>query len=531
VLGSLLGVAGGLGLVSGLKVIFERMGMDLVGTIPLETQTVVASVLIGTLVSVVAAALPARRAALIPPVEAMRDDVADVEHSLRTRAVVGLLLLVVGGAAVAFAALAPDSMTWAVDNAGSLLGIGAAAVVIGMLAVSPVIARTTLRVFAAPFVAALRPMGRLAKGNVIRNPRRTASTAGALMIGMALVGAASVLAASTEASTASIVDDEFTGDLIVQSAVRAIPQEAVSAVSSVTGVGSVDSMSFAMVQVAEGTGTGSGMTVVGADPVTFDRSMKVVVVDGDLGSLASGEAAVQRTAAKDNGWKVGDELTFTADGRTTTVPIGVVVDSRAIGAPVLLPQTVYDGIVPVTESTLDTVIINAAPGTDVATLRTDLTAAVKPFVVLSVMDSADFASSIADQVNQVLVILYALLGLSIVIAVLGIVNTLALSVIERTREIGLLRAVGLGRLQLAGTVTIESVLIAVFGTVAGLAVGVALASVMPSVFADEGLSILAVPWASLGWMLVLAVTVGIVAAAWPAVRAARLPVLEAVSYE
>ena len=531
VLGSLLGVGGGLGLVTVLKAFFERMGMDLVGTIPLEVSTVVISVLIGTVVSVVSAAVPARRAALIAPVEAMRDDVADVERSLHVRAAIGLFLLVAGGAAVALAALAPDSITWVDENAGMLLGIGAAAVVVAMLAVAPVIARASLRVLSAPFVATLRPMGRLARGNVTRNPRRTASTAGALMIGMALVGAASVLASSTQASTAAIVGDEMTADLIVQSAVQAVPSEAVTAMRDVEGVGSVDALSFAPVQLETGSEDAFGSIVVGTDPVAFDRAMTVVVVSGDLAALKEGEAAVQRTAAEDHDWAVGDELTITSDGTSVTVPIGVVVDSRAIGAPVVLPQAVYEQVVPETKSTVDTVMINAAEGVDSQRLRADLLEVVKPFVVLSVMDAEDFASSLADQVNQVLVILYALLGLSIVIAVLGIVNTLALSVIERTREIGLLRAVGLGRLQLSGTVTIESVLIAVFGTVTGLVVGVGLASAMPSVFADEGLSILAVPWSSLAWMLLLAVVVGIVAAVWPAVRAARLPVLEAVTYE
>ena len=531
VLGSLLGVAGGLGLVSALKLFFERMGMDLVGSIPLEPYTVVISVLIGTVVSVAAAAVPARRAALIPPVEAMRDDVVDVEHTLHVRAAIGLLLLVGGGAAVAFAALAPDSMTWVEENAGLLLGIGAGAVVIAMLAMAPVIARATLRVLSAPFVATLRPMGRLARGNVTRNPRRTASTAGALMIGMALVGAASVLASSTQASTAAIVGEEMTADLIVQSAVMAVPSEAVTAMSGVEGVGSVDALTFAPVQLESSNQEPFGSVVMGLDPVAFERAMEIVVVDGTLSAMGDGQAAVQRTAAEDNDWTVGDELTITSDGTAVTVEIGAVVDSRAIGAPVVLPQGVYDQVVPATKSTIDTVMVNAAEGVDPETLRAGLVDVVKPFVVLSVMDAEDFASSLADQVNQVLVILYALLGLSIVIAVLGIVNTLALSVIERTREIGLLRAVGLGRLQLSGTVTIESVLIAVFGTVTGLVVGVGLASAMPSVFADEGLSILAVPWANLAWMLALAVVVGIVAAVWPAVRAARLPVLEAVTYE
>ncbi|WP_149202044.1 ABC transporter permease [Actinotalea subterranea] len=531
VLGSLAGVAGGLGLVSLLRVVFEQMGMDLTGSIPLDGFTVVVSVLIGTVVSVVAAALPARRAALVPPVEAMRDDVADVEHSLRTRAVVGLLLLVLGGATVAFTALAPDSITWVADNAGVMLGVGAGAVVIGMLAIAPVIARTTLRIMAAPFVAGLKPIGTLARGNVTRNPRRTASTAGALMIGMALVGAASVLAASTQASTATIVEDEFTGDLIVQSATYAIPQEAIDTMADVDGVGSADAIAFASVRIAAEGEEPASDYVIGVETVAFDRALNVTVVDGDLASLDSGEAAVKRADAENRDWQVGDELTVSLDGASVTVPIGAIIDTRALGSPVILPMDVYERVVPATASTVDTVIIEAADGVAVADLQADLTETVKPYVILSVMDQEAFASTLADQVDQVLTILYALLGLSIVIAVLGIVNTLALSVIERTREIGLLRAVGLGRLQLAGTVTIESVLTAVFGTVTGVLVGVGLASALPAVYADEGLTALVIPWASLGWMLALAVVVGMLAAVWPAVRAARLPVLEAVSYE
>jgi len=164
-------------------------------------------------------------------------------------------------------------------------------------------------------------------------------------------------------------------------------------------------------------------------------------------------------------------------------------------------------------------------------LRTDLTEIVAPYYVVSVMDSDEFVAGLAAQVNQMLTILYALLGLSVVIAVLGIVNTLALSVIERTREIGLLRAVGLGRLQLSGVITVESVLTAVCGTAIGLATGVGLAAVVPRLYESQGLSVLAVPVGSLAGMLVLAVVVGALAAVWPAVRAARLPVLDAVTHD
>ncbi|WP_245993305.1 ABC transporter permease [Xylanimonas allomyrinae] len=244
-----------------------------------------------------------------------------------------------------------------------------------------------------------------------------------------------------------------------------------------------------------------------------------------------GQALVAKSAARDGGWAVGDTLTLTADGVARPVVVGGVFDSSAIGASVIVGRDLLDALVPPERQVADAAFVVAAPGVDAEALRAEVTAAVRPYVVVSVMDSDEFVSSLAAQIDQMLAVLYALLGLSIVIAVLGIVNTLAMSVIERTREIGLLRAVGLGRLQLAGTVTIESVLTAVFGTVLGLGIGVGIASVFPRVLADQGLSTLVVPWGSLGAMVALAVVVGAVAAVWPAARAARLRVLDAISYE
>jgi putative ABC transport system permease protein len=240
---------------------------------------------------------------------------------------------------------------------------------------------------------------------------------------------------------------------------------------------------------------------------------------------------VQKSAAKDNGWAVGDTLEIKGTAGTVRVRIGAVIDSRALDVPVVVGTAVLEQVVPTASTRIGTVFVTAAAGADLAALRTHLTDAAKPYLVVSVMDNAQFADALSSQVNQVLVILYALLGLSIVIAVLGIVNTLALSIAERTREIGLLRAVGLGRLQLASVVTVESVMTAVFGTVLGVAIGTGIASALPSVFADQGLSELVVPWTQVGIFVGLAVVVGALAAVWPAIRAARLDVLQAVSYE
>ncbi|WP_273653231.1 ABC transporter permease [Cellulomonas fimi] len=524
--GSAVGIAGGLGLVSGLRVALGTAGMDLVGDIPVDATTIVVSLVVGTVVSVLAAALPARRAALVPPVEAMRDDVTTPERSLRWRAVGGLAVALLGGAALTVAMLRPEA-----DSAEVALGVGAAGVLVGVLMLSPVVARTVVGLLAWPFVRLLRPVGRLARGNVVRNPRRTANTAGALMIGMALVGAVSVIAVTAQQSVSGVVEAQTNADVVVRSATNVIPAGAVADVAALPEAGRSDAIAFAPLAVSSGDDAPAVQYVVGVDDGTLNGSVEVEVVDGTLDTLGAGQVAVQEAAAEDHGWGVGDTITVGGTDGPQDLTVTAVFTTNVLGSPLVVDQQVLDGLVAPAQQQVDTILVSAASGVSAAALQEAVADTVAPYVVVSVLTRDEFVSSLADQVNQVLVILYALLGLSVVIAVLGIVNTLALSVIERTREIGLLRAVGLGRLQLAGTVTVESVLTAVFGTVLGLAVGVALAATLPTVFADEGLSQLAVPWANLGGMVALAVVVGVLAALWPATRAARLKVLDAVAYE
>ena len=522
VVGSLLGIGAGVGLVAGLQQMFAGMGMELSGRIPLDGFTIAISVITGTLVSLVAAVVPARKAALTAPVEAMRDDVVTHDRASRWRTAAGAVLLVGGLVAVAAAATGVVE-----DNRPTLLGLGAGAIVISVLMLAPTIAGAVLGVLAAPAVRGMRPLGGLAKGNVTRHPKRTASTAGALMIGMALVGAASVIAASAQASVRDVVDNESQADLLLQSATWDVPAELVSEVATLDGLRRVDPLRVAYTTAVDGEVT----PVVGAPVGFFDATLTVPVVDGATAAMADGQAVVQELAAEPKGWEVGDTLTVAGSRGTVDVTIGAVIDSRAIGASVILPDQVFDTVADPTSTMTDTVFLLAEPGADIAQIRDQVTELAAPYVVVSVMDGEEFGDAIAQQVNQMLVILYALLGLSIVIAVLGIVNTLALSISERTREIGLLRAVGLGRLQLAGVVTIESVLTAVFGTVLGIGLGAGLAATMPTVFRDEGFTSLVIPWGPLGGLLGLAVVVGALAAVWPAVRAARMDVLEAIAYE
>lgn len=522
VLGSVLGVGAGLGLVQVLRQVFAGMGMELSGEVPLDTFTVVVSIVVGTVVSLVAAVLPARRAALTAPVEAMRDDLPTHDRASRIRTGIGAVLLAGGLAAVGAATAGLVE-----GNAGAMLGLGAAAIVVAVLALAPAIVPAVLGVLAAPLVKGARPLGGLARGNVTRNPKRTATTAGALMIGMALVGAASVIAASAQASVRDVVDNQAKTDLLLQSATWDIPAQLVDDVAGVDGVDRVDALQISGPASVDGVNT----SVIGVPEGFFTDTLTVPEEDGSAASLAPGTAVVQMTTAEANGWAVGDSLTVTSTGGTRDVEIGAVIDSGVLGMPVVLEASDFAAVASPTDSVIDTVFISAEPGADLTDVRAGITTLAKPYVIVSVMDAEEYGDAIAAQVNQMLTILYALLGLSIVIAVLGIVNTLALSISERTREIGLLRAVGLGRLQLASVVTIESVLTAVFGTVLGIAVGAGLASTMTVVFEDEGFTNLAIPWGGLGVLLGLAVVVGVVAAVWPAARAARMNVLEAIAYE
>ncbi|MFB7889334.1 ABC transporter permease [Cellulosimicrobium cellulans] len=552
-----IGVLAGAGLVRVIRWGLALAGMEFSGRVPLGAPQVVAAVVLGAVVSVLAAVLPARRAAAIPPVQAMRDDVAP-DRGTGVRAVGGIVLVAAGAGVLWLASFlgssvadAPTGWAWVDDlSPRVLLGVGAGLVLVGVLVGSPAVARGVLTVLAWPLVVALRPLGRLARGNVTRNPRRTASTAGALLIGMALVSVTGVIAASTQASVRSIVENEVRADLVVDSATLVVPEGAVEAVAATPGAAVVDTVRLGLASVATvGGGTGAegsggdaaddgeprGTDVAGVPAGFFDTALDPVALAGDpTATLEAGDVVVHRRTARERGWEVGDTLRLGEGAAAVEARVGAVIDSQLVGTGILVRDDVFDAVVPAAQASVRIVYVSAAEGAsaaEVEDLRAALTTAVEPFLVVTVLDREETASAFADQVNQVLVILYALLALSIVIALLGIVNTLALSIIERTREIGLLRAVGLGRLQLAGVIAIESVLTAVYGTVLGVATGIGIGAALPGVLADEGLSTLAVPWGQVLAILGVAVVIGLVASVWPAIRAARLPVLDAVTVD
>ena len=538
VVGSALGVAAGAGLLAGLSALLDAAGMPLLEGTGLSGTIIAISLAVGLAVTVVGALLPAREAALTHPVEAMRGVSGSREKSLVLRTILGGLLLAAGAAAIAAAWVNAD-----LTQRGLIMGLGAGGTVLGLLIVSPTLARPVVAVLGLPF-RVLRPAGRLAVRNIVHNPRRTANTSGALMVGMALVCAGATLAASFSTSTADEVDKSLKADFLVQPATMSslnarLSNGKVKEIAAIDGVKETSSYSIytdAVTTPDDKQDPTAAAFVI--DPVTFARAYDVKLSSGSMEDLDATHVAVK----KDAGLKVGDKVTITGPNGAVEATVGAVINPRGFNANYFYSPELAASVgswgspgastdpAHVLDSPMG-MFLTLDNGASLDTVRGEARSIVADTYQYAVRDASEISSQIGQQVNQMLAILYGLLGLSIVIAILGIVNTLVLSVSERTREIGLMRAVGLGKTQLAGEIITESVLTALYGTVLGGATGVVLAAALKKILEDQGLTSLSIPWGQMVGMLVLSVVVGVIAALWPALRASRLPVLDAIATE
>ena len=492
-IGSTLGIGVGYLLAIGLKALFARFGLDLGGaSLPLSARTVAASYAVGLVVTMIAAWLPARRASRIAPVAAMRDDVGLPEASLRRRLLVGLGLAAAGVVSMVLGF---------VDEGGRgllLIGLGMLAILLGVALMSPVIGRPVVAGLGVLYRSLFGTVGTLARENALRNPRRTAATASALMIGLTLVALMSILGSSAKASTDAAIERSLTAQLIVSNAIQTPFSPAIAErIRAIDGVDTVAQFRQAGPKVDD------EVAFVGAaDPQDLATALKIPTVGGTLADLDDGSVVVDRNTAESHGWSVGDTvpMTFPAGRQDLKVrgifPPGGIVPANYL---VTLGTLRAGGYAP-KDSLL---YITKDPGADDEAVRAaiDKTLAGNPTVTLK--DQQEYAEEQKGQINQFLAIIYALLALAVVIAVLGIVNTLALSVIERTREVGLLRAVGLSRRQLRRMVRLESVAIAVLGAVLGVAMGIAFGVALQRAIADQGIDVLAIPW------LLLVIFVGV----------------------
>ncbi|PLS30455.1 Permease of ABC transporter system [Bifidobacterium margollesii] len=594
-IGSLAGIGLGWGVVKLIVMGMERMGTPISGSSNPTVTDMLVGLVVGMIVTFVGASLPARRAALAPPIQAMNETV-NPEKPVTMRGILGAVMCLIGAGAWTFTVAlvgadgnGPTPWPWLNDVAvGWPLGVGAALLVVGVIVTGPSLVSVAGVILGWLPSKIFRVTGTLAKRNLSRSKRRTANTAAALFVGVAIVSCLGVVASSAKASVAGIVDTGLKADYAIMSASSGqLPQGAVDDVKKVDGVKSTASNRFIMGVKYDGEQVG-GMTIA-VQPALFTDVFAPVTKAGDpTEALKNDELVVGEDVAKDQGWNVGDTVTVSAkktlidqeatararkeyqakvesevrslmaQGRaqeaqarmdeagkvdpSTLIRTRTETTSRTVKVGAIITNNVYRSCVMVnddlgerfgTKQTMFTIqmYVVADPGADKTDVQRRIKDAVKPYYTVSVMNHEEYKSTMSSMVDQILLILYALLALSIVIAIFGIVNTLALSVSERTKEIGLLRAIGTSRGQIRGMLAIEASIISVFGTVLGLIVGVAAGAVIRKVYESDGLEMLSVPWSQLVVFLLVSVLVGLLASVSPASRALRKPVLDAVASE
>ncbi|MFJ2305262.1 ABC transporter permease [Streptomyces sp. NPDC087787] len=533
VVGSTVGLAVGIGLAAGLIQLMSAFDMNLTtSAMVVRWSTPVAAYGVGIGVTFLAAYLPARRAAAVSPMAALADtEVAGVGRPLRVRALAGAGVGAVGAAALAGCAAAHRTAT-----AASLLGVGIVLTLVAAVAAGPLLVRPLIRVLGGAFPALFGSIGRMSQRNALRNPRRTGATAAALMVGLALVGGLSVASASMTNSLDRQIDRVLGADYVVQNR-NFLPfsAEVTHTVSETLGAGTVVRQRLAAVALRLPDGKRVATTASGYDP-RLDSVAHIKYVRGDTAAaLADGHIAMDARFAGKHGVRAGTVLPVEFQGgRQARLTVAALTNQDAaegfgIEGGVYFGMGTLERYVPNTPDAA--LYVNAAPGTGAGQLRAHLEKALVPYPNVQVRDQADYKKLVHDQIAVLLYLVYALLGLAIVIAVLGVVNTLALSVVERTREIGLLRAIGLSRRQLRRMIRLESVVIAVFGAVLGLSLGLVWGLCTQRVLALQGMRTLAIPWNTIVAVVVGAALVGVVAALLPALRASRMNVLAAIAHE
>ena len=486
-----------------------------------EPRSGLLAVGLGIGVTVVAALVPAWHATRTLPVAVLRDVAADTNRHDTAR-------LVVGGLLAAGGAVGVGAVMWR----GGGIALGGAAIVavcIGLVVLGPLAIRRGVTLLGAPFPRLWGVIGRLAQQNIVRSARRAASTASALMVCMGAVTIVLVVITSLRASIDENIDQRFVGDFVVESGDGyggpGIPATIADQMNALGDVDAAAGVSFGLAEI-----DGEGQGIVGVDIAEGSQLYDMGVVDGDLDALTGGGVAVFDQVAADNGWEVGDELPvrFAQTGRQR-LPIVALTGTDELLGPFVVDSTTFDANFDTTGYAQ--ILVRMADGISPAAGRAELEAIVARYPWTELQDLEELKATWKGQFDPLLVGVAALLVLTVIVAVIGVVNTLVLSIVERAREIGLLRAVGTSRRQIRSTIHLEAVLIALFGVVAALALGVACGRIIVQALEDQGFTTFAVPYRSLAGVTVGTATLSFLAALLPARWASHRPILAAVTTE
>ena len=517
-LGSGLGVAGGVALSSGLTALLKALDIDIPSSgLVVPSSAVVNTLVIGLLVTVASAFLPARRAAKVPPLAAMRATAVESVEAGRRRTVIGAVTMLLGAAVVAAVAAGADN---------AFLGIGILLVFAGTLVLGPVIAVPVSRALGTPAARLRGITGVMARQNSMRNPKRTSRTASPVLIGVALVTAVSALAASIKGQIDDVFTRQFTGDYAISTNAFGFGGLSPSFADGLNGLPEVERAAGIGITAVKLNGKSQYFTTV--NPDTIEGVFDLGLVQGRYSDLDAGSVFVSEKYAANNKVGLGDELTVTfSDATQKTLRItGIYAYDDLAGKWTISRDALEGSSAPRFDFG---VYVSLKDGVSDSAGRAALERAVDAYGQGNLLSKREYIDERAGQVNQLLGLIYGLLFLSVIIAVVGIIITLLLSVFERQREIGLLRSVGMTRSQVRTTVRWESVITSLLGAVMGIVLGVGLGWVIVFALRDQGLTSFQMPASTAFYILVMSFVVGVGAAVYPAWRATRVNVLEALT--
>ena len=524
---AVLGIGAGILLAIGVQALLGAFGLDLpTEGLTVSPSTIVIALVAGLAVTFFSAVVPAWRATKVPPIAALRDVAQDTSGTSKIRAAIGLALVVLAGVC-----LAPAFGEDPSGDALRLVGLGGLILLVALIVLGPVLARPLSLAFGWPISRLKGTTGQLAQQNAARSPKRTASTAAALMIGVALVAFISIFAASASASIDSELSRGFDGDFVIQSDAFdvGIPLSVADDVRALDGVAEVASQRQAVGKVAFPDGGTSDAFLGAVQPEQFGELVNVTMDEGALTDLIPGTIVIDSGTADDHGVAIGDTVTITyANGTVAESTVVALSDDQLLGSYTL---HVDDWTANVPNQTDTVLFVAAEPDADLGAVHEAIDAIVEPFPTVNAQDRDEFLGSVRAQLTAALNIVYGLLFLSILIALIGIANTLSLSIHERTRELGLLRAVGMSRRQLKSSVHWEAVIIALIGTLLGLGLGFVLSYSLVTALEPEGFTTFAIPVTRVVVITIGFAALGIVAAFFPARRAAKLNILDAIATE
>jgi putative ABC transport system permease protein len=527
--GSVIGLFLGLGLAKLLNWLFVKIGIDLPhGSTVFATRTVVVSLLVGTLVTLFASIRPARRATRVPPIAAVREgSVLPPSRWAKYGTVTSLVVLAIAIAMVSLGALGSGIAT---GPRLLLLGLGVLLLFFGVSMNAPKVVRPLAAVLGAPARSIGGAPGILARDNATRNPARTASTASALMIGLALVTFVAIFGQGIRSSFEDAVNELFIGDYAVTSTNTFTPIEA-AAGQALVGKPGIEDVSAIRAGSARYLGSNNDLTAVQPN---LNKTLFMKWTEGSNavpGELGNNGFFASKNYVDDHHLSLGSPVTLQfPSGQKTTVKLKGVWDEPKGGSPfahITISTTLFDKFTP---RPRDEMVLANTPGGVSDANTANLEHAVKGFADAKVQTRNEFKSNFEAPINKLLNLLYALLALSVIVSLVGIINTLVLTVFERTREIGMLRAVGMTRRQVRMMIRYESIVTALMGAVLGMVVGIFLALLVTHALSSSGV-VFAVPWIQIVYFVIAAILVGILAAVIPARRASRLNVLQALQYE